>query len=303
MNLTKDKENRCCHIFRRGLHEFYCCGARVRIIDGKIEVLTNPQVTYCPLHEMLYGTQKIDKKAVEQSVKMKIETFGFCCENRIFDDSMIVPYGSSEIIRVCMEQNFLDCAVIVCEGAGTVITANPSLVQAIGARLTGIIKTSPIKGIIEHIKDKNGIVLDEKSARIDQVGGILKAADLGYKRIAVTVASFMSKSMEKIRKIDKEKKIRVAIFSVCNTCADNEDVERILSHADIVCASASKLIREKVGPKALMQLGVTIPVFALTEFGKNLILAYLEKFKDKLVIFRTNKLPYQVEGKGPKLEG
>jgi putative methanogenesis marker protein 8 len=275
----------------------------VRIKDGKVEVLSEPRIVHCPLHEMLYGIKTIDKEAVRHSVEMKIGSFGFCCEDRLFDDTMVVPYGSSEIIRVCIEQKLLDCAVTVCEGAGTVITANPSLAQAIGARLTGIIKTSPIKGIIKHIKNNNGIVLDENSAEIDQAKGVLKAADLGFKRIAVTVASFFSQSMEEIRKIEMEKGINVAIFSVCNTCASEEDVERILAYADIVCASASKLIREKVGPKALMQLGVTIPVFALTKSGKNLMLAYLKNFNDKLVVFRIRKLPYLVEGKGPKIEG
>ena len=286
-----------------GEHEIYCCGARVRIKDGKIEVLTKPRIIHCPLHEALYGTKRIDKEAVKRSIQMKIESFGFCCENRVFDDSMVVPYGSSEIIRVCMEKKFLDCAVTVCDGAGTVITANPSLVQAIGARLTGIIKTSPIKGIIEHIRNENGIILDEASAKIDQAEGVLKAANLGFKRIAVTIASFLSESMERIRKVEREKRVKVAIFSVCNTCASSEDVEKILAHADVVCASASKLIREKIGPKALVQLGVTIPVFALTKFGKDLMLAYLEKFNEKLVIFRTSKLPYQVKGKEPKIEG
>jgi len=291
------------HFLAVGEHEVYCCGARVRIKDGKIEVLTKPRVIYCPLHEALYGTRRIDEKAVKQSIQIKIRNFGFCCENRIFDDSMLVPYGSSEIIRVCMEKKLLDCAVTVCEGTGTVITANPSLVQAIGARLTGIIKTSPIKGIIEKIKKEKGIILDETTAKIDQAEGVLRAASLGYERIAVTIASFLSKSMEKIREIEKERGVKVVIFSVCNTCASEEDVERILSHADIVCASASKIIREKIGPEARIQLGVTIPVFALTELSKKLILAYLEKFKEKLVIFRVSRLPYQVEGKGPKNEG
>ncbi|MCD6240604.1 DUF2099 family protein, partial [Candidatus Bathyarchaeota archaeon] len=174
------------HFLSTGEHEIYCCGARVKIKDGKIEVLTKPRISYCPLHEALYGTKRIDEEAVKQSVQMKIRKFGFCCENRIFDDSMVVPYGSSEIIRVCMEKKLLDCAVTVCEGAGTVITANPSLVQAIGARLTGIIKTSPIKGIIKHIKEEKGIILNEASAKIDQAEGVLKAANLGYKRVAVT---------------------------------------------------------------------------------------------------------------------
>ena len=69
----------------------------------------------------------------------------------------------------------------------------------------------------------------------------------------------------------------------------------------MVCASASKLICEKVGSKALLQLGVAIPVFALTEFGKKLMLTYLMKFDERIVIFRTRKMPYVVEGKGPKI--
>jgi hypothetical protein len=38
------------------------------------------------------------------------------------------------------------------------------------------------------------------------------------------------------------------------------------------------------------------------EKGKRLVLAYLAEFKDKLVVFRTNNLPYQTEGKGPRLK-
>lgn len=283
-----------------GEHEIYCCGARVKIKNGKIEVLTKPRTIYCPLHEMLYGTKQIDEKAVKHTVQLKIGKFGFCCENRIFDDTMIVPYGSSEIIRVCMEEGMLDCAVIVCEGAGTVITSNPRLVQEIGARLTGIIRTSPISGIIKHIEDEGGIILDKNVAEIDQTKGVMRAAELGFKKVAVTVAGFLSDSMREIRDIEKRRGIKVAIFSVCNTCAEEEDVENILEYADIACASASKILRKKAGSKALIQLGVTIPVFALTKFGKHLMLTYLKRFEDKLVIFRTSKIPYLVEGRGPR---
>ena len=75
-----------------------------------------------------------------------------------------------------------------------------------------------------------------------------------------------------------------------------------IAKADVVCASASRILREEIGKKALLQLGVTIPVYALTERGKRLVLAYLAEFKDRLVIFRTGKLPYEVEGKGPRLK-
>jgi len=127
-----------------GEHEFYCCGARVLIKDGEVRVLTEPRISYCPLHEAIYGTKTLDREAVKRTAEIKIKDLGFCCEDRIFDESSVVPYGSSEIISVCMKKGLLDCAVSVCDGAGTVIADNAGLVQAIGARLTGIVRTSPV---------------------------------------------------------------------------------------------------------------------------------------------------------------
>jgi putative methanogenesis marker protein 8 len=285
----------------KGEHEIYCCGARVRISEKGIEVLSEPMIEYCPLHEALYGTKKIDVEAVRKSVEMKIAGFGFCCGNRAFDDEPIVAYGASEMMRFWLEKGLIDCAVVVCEGAGTVITSNGRLVQAMGARLTGIVRTSPIPEIIQKIRNEGGIVLDEKSAIIDQVKGVKKALDLGFRRVAVSVAGFQSKAISDIRRFEAEMKADVLIFSVCNTCVGRADVRHV-AKADVVCASASKIIREEIGKKSLLQLGVTIPVYALTERGKRLVLAYLADFKDRLVIFRTSKLPYEVEGKGPRLK-
>jgi len=231
---------------------------------------------------------------------MKIAGFGFCCANRVFDAEPVVAYGASEMMRVWLEKELIDCAVMVCEGAGTVITNDGTLVQGIGARLTGIIKTSPVKEIIERIEAYGGVVLDEANARIDQVEGVKRAFDLGFKRVAVSVAGFQAEAISEIRKVEKIADADVLIFSVCNTCVGKEDVRHIVK-ADVACASASKILRKEIGSKALMQLGVTIPVYALTEKGKRLVLAYLAEFKDKLVVFRTERLPYHVENKGPKL--
>jgi putative methanogenesis marker protein 8 len=199
-----------------------------------------------------------------------------------------------------MQTKLLDCAVVVCEGAGTVITSNPSLVQGIGAYLTGIIKTYPIAEIIQHIKTNHGSVLDPTKAKIDQAKGFKKAAEMGFKRIAVTVAGFQTQHITMIRHLEKRLGADATIFSVCNTCATEKDV-RYIAKADIVTASASKTIREQLGPKALMQVGVTIPVFAVTERGKRTMLAYLSNFDDKIVVFRVC-LPYLVEQRGPTLK-
>ncbi|MEM2320907.1 MAG: DUF2099 family protein [Candidatus Bathyarchaeia archaeon] len=284
-----------------GEHKFYCCGARVLLRRGEIKILSEPRVAYCPLLESLYGIREVDFEAIKRVIEMKIKNFGFCCERRIFDPSAVVPYGSSEIISTCMEDNLIECGVMVCEGAGTVITANPKLVQEIGARLTGIIRTSPVGGIMEYIKSRGGIILDEGGARISQEEGVFRAVEMGYRRIAVTVAGFNAISMRKIRQIEKERGLEVAIFSVCNTCVSEEDAKVIASEADVVCASASQIIRKTVGPRALMQLGIAIPVFALTRLGKKLLLSYLNRFEDKIVVFRTANLPYIVKHRGPKL--
>ena len=286
----------------KGEHEIYCCGARVRISEKGIEVLSEPLVEHCPLHEALYGTKHIDVEAVRKSVKTKIAGFGFCCRNRVFDAEPIVAYGASEMMRVWLEKKLVDCAVVVCEGAGTVITTNGRLVQGIGARLTGIIKTSPVREVIERIGADGGVVLDKASARIDQLEGVRRTSDLGFKRVAVSVAGFQAKAISEIRDFEAVVGLDVLVFSVCNTCVGKTDVEHI-AKADVVCASASKLLRMEIGSKALLQLGVTIPVYASTEKGKRLVLAYLAEFGDKLVVFRTSKLPYLTKNKGPRLKG
>jgi putative methanogenesis marker protein 8 len=285
----------------KGVHEIYCCGARVKISENGIEVLTEPLIEYCPLHETLYGTKRIDAEAVRKTVEMKVAGFGFCCANRLFDSESVVAYGASEMMRVWLEKKLLECAVVVCEGAGTVITANGKLVQSIGARLTGIIKTSPIKEIIAHIEGNGGTILDKATAQIDQVEGVKRAFKLGFKRIAVSVAGFQAKAISEIRNFEAKTKADVLIFSVCNTCVKEEDAKHI-AKADVACTSASKILRKEIGSKALLQLGVAIPVYALTEKGKTLVLAYLAEFKDKLVIFRTKKLPYWTENRGPRLK-
>lgn len=272
----------------------------MKICGKKVEVLSEPRISHCPLNEALYGFKPVNKKTVKRMIETKMKKYGFCCGHRVFDDSIVVPYGASEMIKVCMENRLLDCAVTVCEGAGTVITWNPSLVQGIGARLTGIIKTSPIQETIRHIETHEGVVLDPATAKIDQAEGIEKAVELGYKKIAVTVASFQVDKIVEIRRIEKNRGVNVTVFSICNTCATEDDAKYIVD-ADIVCASASRIIREQVGPKALMQIGVTIPIFALTEKGKRIILSYLSKFRDKIVLFRSD-LPYLVEGRGPRLK-
>jgi putative methanogenesis marker protein 8 len=206
------------------------------------------------------------------------------------------------MMNIWLDEGLIDCAVVVCEGAGTVVTSNGKLVQGIGARLTGIIKTSPIVETIEHIERCGGVILDKADARIDQVEGVKRAFSMGFKHIAVSIAGFQAKAISEIRNLEKNNKADVLVFSVCNTRVSKGDVKHV-AKADVACASASTILRTEIGRNALLQVGVTIPVYALTQKGKELVLAYLSSFKDKLVAFRTARLPYEVKAKGPKPTG
>ena len=75
--------------------------------------------------------------------KKKIAEFGFFTSRRgIIRKDIAVPFGASEILMYCMKKEIIDAAVIVCDGAGTVIVNKPEIVQGIGARMNGLFFTS-----------------------------------------------------------------------------------------------------------------------------------------------------------------
>jgi len=279
-------------------HVVMCCGAKVEIVGTEVRVLDEPLTKRCPLQTIAYGYEEINKEVVKRKMEMKIGGLGFASKDRMFITEPRVPYGASEMIMSCLEEGVFDCAVTVCEGAGTVLAATPELVQMIGAFLSGIVETTPIPEIIEKLKDNGGVVLDESTAAIDQVRGVELAAKKGYKRVAVTVAGFRSWEIPKIRELEERLKVDATIFAVCTTRSGPEDSQNLLL-SDLVWACNSKVVRESVAPRAVFQLGVAIPVFALTDKGKRAIFVHLMKIKEPFVVFRT-RLPYLVPGRLPE---
>lgn len=275
-----------------------CCGAKVEIEDSKISVLDDPRTRYCPLSSSLYGFEEIDRSVVKKIIETKINKRGFTTSKRTFTVEVLVPFGASEVIMSCLEEGLFDCAVTVCEGAGTVLASNPKLVQMIGAFLTGIVETTPVPEIIEKLKEYGAIILDEKKASIDQVEGVKLAAQRGCKRIAVTIAGFRSWEIAAIRDLELNMNVDVTVLTVCTTRCEERDVENLML-SDLVWGCNSKIVRENVASKAIFQLGVSIPVFALTVKGKRALLSHIMKLRDPLVAFRA-KMPYLVSEKLPR---
>ncbi|MBM3707993.1 MAG: DUF2099 family protein [Actinobacteria bacterium] len=268
--------------------------ALVAISYGRVIKIEEPKVCHCPLFTTLFSFETINKDTIESKFNWQSEHWGmFTCHRKVCDEKIIVPFGASEMIMYSLKKKSIDAAVIACEGAGTVITASPAVVQGIGAYMNGLFYTTPIPEVISRIEETGAVVLSPTDATIDQFEGVRKAADLGYCRIAVTVRGDEQKTITKIRKFEKEvkdktnkDKFNIVTLTVCNTGISKEQAETIRDESDLAWACASRFIREIVGPGSILQVGMKIPVFVLTAKGLDFISSYSsdnflkEKLKD-----------------------
>ncbi len=178
--------------------------ALVAISDGKVIKLRKPEVHHCPLFTTLFNFKELDKQTIEKKFEKQGQDWGmFTCHRKVCDEKIIVPFGASEMIMYALKRKIIDCAVVACEGAGTVITDNPGLVQGIGAYMNGLFYTTPIPGVINNILENGGTVLSAKDAKLNQYEGVLKAAQMGCRKIAVTVRGDETEIIKNIRDFEQ----------------------------------------------------------------------------------------------------
>jgi putative methanogenesis marker protein 8 len=269
---------------------------RVVIKDGKVVEIGIPEVEWCPLFAKLRGVNNITPEEVKKNIELRIRDLGmFTARRQLLGLDTYVSFGASEIMMSGLRSGFLETTVTACDGAGTVIASNPALVQGVGGRMSGLIETEPIEGIINGIQKFGGTVLDTTTAAIDPAGGVRKAAELGYKKIAVTVAD--SKTAKKVRELETELGLDLTVIAVHVTGVSREEAQGLLENSDLVISCASKHIRELAKP--LVQVAAAIPLFALTQRGKELV---IERAKDieSPILINTTELPVLPEHKQPR---
>jgi putative methanogenesis marker protein 8 len=273
--------------------------ALVRVKDGEIEVLTDPQISHCPLRQDLYGLDLESRNSVEAALKQHMRGLGMYGPGRVLElHEKPVSFGASEIVADAMSEGLVDAAVVVCEGAGTVILTRPEVMQAVGAHMTGLVETSPIEEVQMGL-ERRGCLLLDRQCNIDQVKGFEMAAEAGFERIAVTIAGTRAFEAEKLREKGRGMGNRPIILAVHTTGIGEAEARALAENCDIVWACASKAVRNVVGPRARLQIGVSIPVFALTDEGKRLVLNRAQHFEGSLVIHRAG-LPLAPLGKQPE---
>jgi putative methanogenesis marker protein 8 len=261
----------------------------VEVEDGKVRVLSPPKVRRCPLRQGLYGCESEDESTVRRVLESHVRELGMYTCKRVLslrDDP--VSFGASEMMNDALEDGLLDAAVVVCEGVGTVVIDRPQVLQAVGAHMTGILSTEEIPATRRRLERRGALTLGE--CRLDQVAGYALAIESGYQRVAVTIAGGRPRDAIRLRRMASYLGKQVMVLAVHTSGISERSARSLSRHCDVVWGCASKQVREIVGPRALLQIGTGIPVFALTREGKGLVLNRALHMNDQLLIQRS-KLP------------
>ncbi|HOI58009.1 MAG: DUF2099 family protein [Methanoculleus sp.] len=258
---------------------------RVVIRNGRVVEVGTPQIRDCPLaRRFACPVEEMTPEAIQRNIEARIRSFGMCTpEREVLAGPDFVPFGASELLSSAVRRGDLDAVVIASDGAGTLVAANPALIQGIGGRMSGLVKTCPIPAVIARIEENGGVVLDPGTAVIDQIAGVALARTLGHRRIAVTTA--IAAEAAAIR----ERFPETVIVAVHTTGVSQEDAVLMAGAADLVTACASQHIRE-AAKTALLQAGTSIPVFAMTRAGKAIVLGKVAE-TDQPFIIHGARLP------------
>ena len=197
-----------------------------------------------------------------------------CTPNRQLRMKDYLNFGISEIMSTLLDKNMIDCVVMVLEGCGTLIVNEPELVQGIGGRVSGLVKTSPIPELIAKF-DKE-LIVNPEIAEINQIKGIELAIEHGFKNIAVTVA--LAEDAEKIKQLQNENPdINIYVFVVHTSKLSAHDARALFDVCDVATGCASKNMREIGEAESVKIVGQSIPIFARTEMGKKFLEMRLDK--------------------------
>ena len=263
--------------------------SRITVEDGKVVDVSEPEVEYCPLFDHHRGIKKLTKEVIAKNIQFRIDDFGMCTPNRQLRMKDFLNFGISEIMCTLLDENEIDCVVMVLEGCGTIIVNEGELVQGIGGRVSGLVETSPIPELVPEIGAEN--IVNAKTAEINQLEGIKLAIEKGYKNIAVTIT--LASDAEKINELKMQyPDINIYVFVVHTTKRSAEEARILFDSCDVTTGCSSKYIREIGYEESLKTVGQSIPIFAKTEKGKQFLEMRLEKIGGEKPKKENPDLPY-----------
>lgn len=260
----------------------------VVIENGEVTKVGDPLVDYCPIFDQIDDAKHLTKDFIKWNIEKRIREFGMCTADRVVKMPDMMSFGISEILKTNKELGLLDCVVGVCEGVGTLIITDPEIIQGVGGRVSGLISTTPIPIVMEQVGIEN--VVNPETAELNPIKGLEMAIERGHKNIAITILP--SQTIRKIREYPVPDDVNVYLFVAHTTNASDEEVEIAFKNADVITACASKKVRDYAEKEKVYYSGSKVPIFAITQKGREFLDNRLEKIGKNLTI---NEYPLDLE--------
>lgn len=263
--------------------------SRITVENGKVTDVSEPEVEYCPLFDHHRGIKKLTREEIAKNIQFRIDDFGMCTPERQLRMKDFLSFGISEIMCTLLDECVIDSVVMVLEGCGTIIVTEGELVQGIGGRVSGLVETSPIPELIAEIGKDN--IVNPQTAEINQIKGIEKAIEKGFKNIAVTIT--LASDADGIERLKSENpNVNIYVFVVHTSKKSPEDARKLFDVCDVATGCSSKNMREIGYKESLKTVGQSIPIFSKTEDGKKFLEMRLEKIGGEKPKKDNPDLPY-----------
>lgn len=253
---------------------------KVIIENGEVTSVGNPLVDYCPIFDKIDDNKHLTKDFIKWNIEKRIREFGMCTPERVVRMKDFLSFGISEILKTNIELGIIDCVVGVCDGVGTLLMTDPEIIQGVGGRVSALISTTPIPEVIEQVGVEN--VVNPKTADLNPIKGLEMAIERGYKKIAITILP--SKTVEEIAQYPLPEDVNTYMFVAHTTNASSDEVESAFKYCDVITACASEKVRDYAEKENTYYSGSKVPIFAITEKGKEFLDNRLEKIGKPLTI-------------------
>lgn len=246
--------------------------AEVVIENGKITYIGEPVVDYCSIFDNGQHNGDLTKEFIKSNINKRIEEFGMCTPQRLFDVEDTMSFGTSETLKTNMINGNVDCVVGACEGVGTLLIDDADLVQGVGGRVSALISTTPIDEVIDNVGRDN--VLNPETAELNPLKGLEMAIERGYKNIAITIIP--TEMVRDLRQYPKPENVNIFIFVAHTTNVSQNEAEMLFDYADVISGCSSINIRETAEERKPYYAGKKVPLYAVTENGRKLLNERLE---------------------------
>ena len=260
----------------------------VVIENGEITHIGETLVDYCPIFDKIDNAKHLTREFIEFNINKRIREFGMCTPQRVVRMPDVLSFGISEILKTNVELGLIDCVVGVCDGVGTLLMTEGDLIQGVGGRVSGLVSTTPIPEVIEQVGAEN--VVNPETAELTPIKGLEMAVERGFKNIAITILP--GEIIKEIREYPVPEDVNVYILVAHATNASEKDVKYVFEYADVTTACASKKVREYAEERGLYYYGSKVPIFAITEKGREFLDNRLEKIGEPLT---DNNFPLNLE--------